>query len=662
MELAQLDFWDEPTTAVAVVRQPSGVATVSGGGSIILVTAAPKKLDVMPSEWRAKALQKRDFCRAVIDYQERYRCSQEAAVTTIAAAQADQFPELAKRGLLNYANFRSWTGKIKVAKGKFDWSNTEALADDYGWGQKSERKGDSRYWVIFWALYLNQNTLSVKRCFQMAGAAGRRIDPFMALPSIAQVQYQVANVDKRALYTSRRGETWVENNMITYIDRDWSTVMANQIWVADHRQFDMWIRTFDEGKQEWVPVRPWICAFVDAKSWHLIAAQIVVDNPNNATIRKTLVDGIKAFGVPAGIYSDNGKDFLAQGFAEPVKFTLDESNPEIYAHSILAELGIRVIKSLPYRGRSKLVERFFGEVSRSFDRLFGSYLGNAPQARPDSAHLYSKSQEMTMRLPSLQQFCDIFDAWLREYHNTPMDGKILAGMTPEQAFSPEKRYAKAPISEARLFYATLKPLPRLHTVARGPSVFFGKQEFRAVDQEALWPYFERKVMVKIDAFDPEHVFAYTVDGRLICECKTKPQVAAIDGDVGPEMRLQSQQKRTCKTLVWNLAGGFQNLSPLRVAALTGDELAHPERLKVIDAVSSVKGPSHLRRHLELPGDAPMATDMQPVPFREDMKKAELAKFEQTIKGESEPKVSHQELREFNAFMTTRRNNEDDGNE
>ena len=104
-------------------------------------------------------------------------------------------------------------------------------------------------------------------------------------------------------------------------------------------------------------------------------------------------------------------------------------------------------------------------------------------------------------------------------------------------------------------------------------------------------------MIKTDANDPSHVFAFEPNGKPICECKAKPQAAAYaktDAErelLKAEIALQHRQAKLARTMVLQLTGGFEKLDPLTLYSLSAEQLDTP-RLKLIDNKRSVKGGDH----------------------------------------------------------------------
>jgi hypothetical protein len=227
----------------------------------------------------------------------------------------------------------------------------------------------------------------------------------------------------------------------------------------------------------------------------------------------------------------------------------------------------------------------FKDVAQSFDKYFAAYLGNKPSARPDVAQYFYKEPE---ELPSLEQFCQAWTAWLEQYHATPKNGEIHGGLSPAAIWDGRKLDKPAWTLEM-LKFATLMPEPSLRQVHRGPAISLDKKEYFS---EKLWSYLDKKILIKADTEDPERVFAFEVDGRLICECRTRSKIKALavmDGEESREqiaagMSRQRKQIINCYTYLKDLTRQEHLVSPAELLLAAPDA----EVVKVGER-SSVKG-------------------------------------------------------------------------
>jgi hypothetical protein len=655
------------STASAEYRTPSHGALVKVPATspmlrreVLPVAAVSQEL---PVKVRAKAQERLEFCRAIIAMKERTGRSMEECCNIVAIREASRFPELLKGGQggksqLTLANCHNWLRKLgRDHRGEYRWGNAHALCDAYTRGNQ-ELSGDESFWNMFNAFFLHRNQLSISESYRLAAAQTRKENPAADIPNEHQARYWVKKLDIAAVILARHGEEALKNNFIDFIRRDWTALAAGEMYISDHRVFDLWVRTWNEEKNCWVAVRPWICGMMDARSWYMPGWQITVDNPGCQTIIDTLGLAIlnNKLTPPCYFYSDQGKDFQAAGFNQPV--TIDG-----HEHSILRELGIQDVTAIAYNARAKTIERMFGDMAKTFDKWFASYLGNTPSARPDTATYFSKNPE---ELLSLEQFTELFAGWLEIYHRTPKHGDIHAGKSPAEIWNgrPELRPAWA---ITKLKYAMLMPVTSTRTVHRGPAISVNNTEFYS---RALWPYLDKQVLVKVDRHSPDVVHAFKPDGSLIGACCTRARVRALALDpeerakIAEGMREQRIQIRHCYTMLEELTGKKHLVSPSQWLLAESDDAAG---LKIVKAgeSSSVKGASHTFRHHVLvskPISQEFPADEQPpvIEFKEDAQEQKLAEFGRAMTGadESAPAIQPT-IEEFHNFITSRAPSEED---
>jgi hypothetical protein len=642
------------TTSVAL---PPPVLPVLRRESLPVV-AEPQAL---PANVRGKAQERLEFCRAIVAMKERTGRGTEECCRIVAIREASRFPGLIKGGKnnasqLTYHNCNNWLHKLgRDSRGNIRWSNANALCDAYTRGAK-ELEGDESFWQMFNAFFLHRNQLSVSESYRLAAAQARKENALAEIPNEHQARYWVKKLDPAAVILARHGEEALKNNFIDFIRRDWNALAAGEMYISDHRVFDIWIRACNEEKGCWQATRPWICGMMDARSWFFAGWMITIDSPNSGTIIDTLGLAIlnNKLTPPCYFYSDQGADFQAAGFNKPVTFDGQE-------HSVLKELGIQDVTAIAYNARAKTIERAFGDMAKSFDKWFAAYLGNKPSARPDTANYFSKNPE---ELLSLEQFTELFAGWLEIYHRTPKNGEIHQGKSPAEIWNsrPELR----PAWEVdKLKYAILMPMASLRTVHRGPAISVNNKEYY---NQALWNYFDKPVMVKINRNDPEKVYAFKPDGSLITECITRDKIKALALDpaerakIAEGMKNQRRQIKHCYTVLAELTGRKHLVSPSDWLLAEGSNTA----IVKAGQSSSVKGASHTFKHYVL-GEQVQAALPEPeepamLDFKEDREEAKLAAFEAAVialETEPEEPVNQKTIADFHAFMTKPKLSEDD---
>lgn len=460
--------------------------------------------------------------------------SQGVAVHLI-ASEAGRFPHLEKAGkrgksALNLRNFQVWSKKLGWKQGlkTIDASKRNELLPRYSTNRR-QRFGTPEFWKLFGRLYMSQSKMSFPVAYNTAcdlylAQTGRRRED---MPTLDQVRYYYDNhVAKVAIMEARHGKEYIINNVLSYAERDWSGVNPGDCFIGDHRKLDCAIRTWNEKEQKWESKRPWMTAWMDAKSLKFVGILIrVVDYPNGVAIEDSLISAIRANKniPPKFLYMDNGQDYRAQGFSQPITI----GDCEL---SICKELSIKPQFSMPYNGRAKTIERMFKELAGGIDKACKGYLGNRPGARPEWAQQIWKNPEV---LPNLQEFSEFSAAWLKQVYNKTIgkNSKITGGLSPDEVWNNRKIDYSRQLSDRDLYFATLRPLKSTRKVGRGAAVTVTMKE-RGIKQgryecAELWKHFGKEVIIKIDVFDANRVWAFDLQGRLIGECHRIMPVPAL---------------------------------------------------------------------------------------------------------------------------------------
>ena len=531
-------------------------------------------------------------------------------------------------GDLTVRTYNGWLNKLPKKNGEPVWDRLSLATDSHG--RKSKGFGGPQEFLnILSGLYLTRNQLGLSACYDEAVKFFRKHHPdqsAVALPDVNHCRYWMKKVPEGVKVLKREGETAFKQKVAPYIRRDWSGVKVNQCWIADSRKFDIMVRKFNEDKQVWEAVRPWICAFIDSRSWKCVGYTIDTGSIDSRVVINTFARAVYEHGEPAEVYFDNGGDYQKRGFSQPVQFEPD--GPQF---SILGKLGVSLRTAIPYNGRAKTIERLFGNHSRRFDRRFACYLGNRPAVRPENAAMYSKGENV-MFLPSLHEFTVEFEKWFAEYQTKPSRGKVIngralaakePGMSPDQAYSQLPRITRPQRSLDDYKRCFLLPLDELRKVMRGGAVVVDKQDYIA---DALYEYLDRKVMIQVDLQDRNHVYAFTPDGKFIAECLrpgTVPALAETEADkklLADEMKRQRGSLKAAGQAAVALTGGqLDKFSGQQLDQATSEQFRQLEdgraQVRIAGEYHSVQG-DHAAKIYSLPGSEPPAEQPPPQPAEE----------------------------------------------
>ena len=565
--------------------------------------------DHTPEE-RALRDQKVEFVRAVWEtHLAIKKCSEPRACAIVAEQRGDDFPLLLHAGkggtsALRYNNYRNWIngygkkpGLGRLNDGTPNYRNADVLLRNYALAGESENYGDPAFWTAITAAFLNGQHWELAKEYRVLELKWQLEYPAMKIPTLGMVRYRLKQryPERMALYFSK-GENWYDQHVRVSVMRDPRTIRPNEAWVADTQDCDFIIKVPGaDGSFEYL--RPKICVLMDVKSQHLVSIQFVAGQVTNDHICAALAWGIAHYGRPRILLTDNGRDYLKQGFAKPVVFTPEINGSERYEHSILKSLDIQHRVAKKYNGRSKYVERFFEELAK-YSALARGYVGNKPENRPASAAVWMKPGNREF-LWDEEQACRFLGALIDIYHRTPKkDSRFLNGLSPEQAFAPELRFKRTDMTVDEYLRAFQRPeLKPAKLDWRGPSVRCGNLTYVAdhADREKFWPYDRQDVMIKFDPGRRDCCHVWTLAGQYIGRCSVPELLPYFDA---PREQLQDAMRRikadvaVFKSTVREATGNWHLLDPATVFQQPREALLGNAPLHLLDTRYSVKGETH----------------------------------------------------------------------
>jgi hypothetical protein len=384
-----------------------------------------------------------------------------------------------------------------------------ALIPGWGGDGKRERNIDPKAWEYFLKLFGTKQKRSISDCYfdltYIAAENGWRI------PSLRTMQRMVQeDMPETTLILLRDGEEAFRNKCEPYILRDPESVNGNQVWVGDHYWMDMFVNGRD-GR----PVRPWLTAWLDFRSFKLVG-WVISFGPNTDTIMAAFAEGAldKSIGLPYDIYIDNGRDYSSHEFAgrgnrHKAKIVIDET----VVQSLVAQLGITPHFAIPKNARAKTVERFFRIVSEKFCKRFATYCGSNNKERPEGLDDLLKSHPE--QIPTIDDLKAAFKEWNNQvYNQLPSDGFGRQGETPNETFN----RTRGPLrigSEAAMRLCFMRHTQTLKVQRNGLN-FWGQWYFNAdLTAERLG----ETVYLRYRDEEMSRVFVFSMKDEFICEAE-----------------------------------------------------------------------------------------------------------------------------------------------
>ncbi len=412
------------------------------------------------------------------------------------------------------------------------------LSRDGNVDRRGRPKGDTvttcspEAWESFKSFWLTPQQRSVALCWELAAREARQHG--WAWPTLRTIQARVrAELPPFHADYYRLGPLAWSRKHQPRIQRDLSSVRPNQTWVGDHCKFDF--LALHDGK----PIRPWVTAWQDQRSRMITGWQITA-GPDSDTILAAFKAGVVAHGAPDHIIIDNGKDYRAKGFSggRRGKPRLDEDRTT----SVCGQLGIRITFCEPFNPGSKCIESWFDTLHERFDKLFDSYCGRAPDARPED--LYARLRKDDVELPTLAEVSAQFVQFLDAFHRRPHSGDGMQGLCPLDVFTkcdplPKRTAPRNLLDE--LLKRTVQVKVSRHGV-RHNKVYYGQGEL------ALRPLHGRAVLLAIDPEHADYVDVRELNGRPICRAYQQRLRGLTQADLKEAKHRQKHARRLAQSV------------------------------------------------------------------------------------------------------------------
>ena len=287
------------------------------------------------------------------------------------------------------------------------------------------------YFEYFKTLYLIEGGPSLRSCRDLTlgyavrelGADRNNFPSFMAFKRRLDKE-----IPEQSIFLARNGQAAWNKKYNNYIDRDYSTITCNQVWVSDHAQID--VACYDENNKV---VFPWVTVWRDYKSGKWLGWILQTGNPNSDLIFQSFYYAVEEFGLPKDVIIDNGKDYRSKDFAGGRKDFKIETNKN-KTSAMLKELNVNVHFALPYNAQTKPVERDFLKIKELLSKHCIGYRGGNVVERPEKLAKEIKDG----KIMKFEDFKELFDKTIINILNKkPSNGKNLNGRCPDDLFYEE---------------------------------------------------------------------------------------------------------------------------------------------------------------------------------------------------------------------------------
>jgi putative transposase len=453
--------------------------------------------------------------------------------------------------------------------------NYAALAPNWGKHLAGTCSVTDEEQALLLTLCLHQNKVKIGTAIRLAKhLLDRRGIPSPSHPETMRRfldRYRKSNFDRWTL--AREGEKALIDKVIPYLERDDTLLNVGDVLVGDGHRCNFTVINPFTGKA----CRPSLIGFFDWASRALVGWTIMMEE-NVQSIAAALRMAILVLGkCPKYVLLDNGKAFKARVFTDTVDLY------ECGVYGMFARLGIETCFAWPYNARSKPIERFFGTLSDTFERLMPSFCGSSIDDKPASMRRNEKFMQSIFgdRKPSIGEVTQYLHAW-REFY-LEMEHPTRKGQTRQQVFDAGRGPG---VDMESLNYLMLSMEAR--NIGRNGIRFLGRNYWN----ENLYGL-KDKAVIRYDFLNLSHIFVYDRDGGYLGRAdrveKVHPQWRLSDNpmeslaEIKEGIKLRHRLTKETKNVVRLAVAGKQRE---KIDALPWDEMLgiNPDLPEIVERV------------------------------------------------------------------------------
>lgn len=302
----------------------------------------------------------------------------------------------------------------------------DGLIDKRGGWNKGTTSINEEVWKMFTRIYLVSNRPTVSRCYTdvKAWCATNYPELYDNIPSERTFRRRIENeIPNCVIEFTRYGKKACFDKYVEYVERDYTDLNANDIWIADNHTLDV-ISMSPEGK----PHRLSLTAYMDAKSGVIVGWNLCDHPCSQSTLLAMRMAVMNGYGLPLGAYFDNGSEFLThdiagRGHRKKADWNTGEDPPTIFSL-----LGITMTNALVKNAKTKNIERYFYTFKESISKAFSGYCGGTILERSEDLAKKVKNGE----IPTDKEIADLLEILINGGYNCKEYGgkeKKYKGMT-----------------------------------------------------------------------------------------------------------------------------------------------------------------------------------------------------------------------------------------
>jgi putative transposase len=338
------------------------------------------------------------------------------------------------------------------------------------------------------------------------------------LPSIHKVRRFLAKVGAVSVQVGRMGSHELKT-IKGFVRRAFDKLLPTDIYSADGHTFDAEVQHPMHGR----PFRPEITSVVDVATRRIVGWSVDLAESALAVLDALRISTLIG-GLPAILYVDNGSGYVNQMMTDT-------------ATGLMARLGCQMVNSLPYSSQARgVIERVHKTVWVKAAKEVPGYIGKDMDRQAKlqvfklsrQAIAKKKDQAVTMPLMPWDLFLQFCKEKVTQYNATPHSSlpKIIDPTTGRRRhMSPDEAWQLAEangFNAHRITEEETRPLFRpqvMRSIRRCEIELFTNRYYSA----ALEEFHGTEMRIGYDLHDPNLVWVYAEDGRLVC-------TAELDGN------------------------------------------------------------------------------------------------------------------------------------
>lgn len=406
------------------------------------------------------------------------------------------------------------------SKSLYDWDSKlkkgESLIDKRGGYNRGQSSIPKYYQEYFLDLYLQQSKPPFESCFRLTQAEANKNG--VIIPGKKAFRNLLKNTNDAVIDRARKGKKYFEDNYMPTMLRTYSDKLPNDLWVADHHLWDVFVRVPD-GKGGWKAVRPWGSYWMDMRTRKVVSSFIREESPNSDIVLLSFGIAVEKYGIPKCIYMDNGKDYKARDLFYPGshiskqdKQSLDtarngmpEEEIEKSCTSLAVHLQMDSIYAIPHNARAKPIERLFNTLENDLGKLYPSYAGSNAKDR-----LEDLKDLGVMEMVTMEEFIEQHNLYIEKiYNNSPHAGDSMDGKSPNYCYK-NLEFVKRTMPEEVLYFAFMRTAVPLKIGKEG--IKLNKEFYINAEHQ---DHINEKVFVRYNPTEPKRIHVYDMDDNYL---------------------------------------------------------------------------------------------------------------------------------------------------